>query len=107
MPADVVEHRRERSAALFNNRYFVDVVTAIGQLVGDTGDLVTTRQVASATGLADSLVRPVMLRLEAARLMTRLPRIGSTRGPQYFAIRSGDTWAHMAALVRDVSTATS
>ena len=65
------EASRERSSAIFGNRYFVDVVLAVDHLSGDDRARVTMRMVASETTISDSLVRQVMERLHDAGLVSR------------------------------------
>lgn len=80
------ETRRELSSAVFNNRYFGDVAAGILEDTRPSTALVTTRQLASATGLADSVVRSVLLRLVDAGVLSKLPRTGSGRSPQYYQV---------------------
>lgn len=87
------EASRERSSAIFGNRYFVDVVLAVDQLSGASDAPVTTRMVASETTLSDSLVRQVMQRLRDADLIAEPPRTGGTRSPRYFQVRRGSLWS--------------
>ena len=86
------EASRERSSAIFGNRYFVDVVLAVNRLTGDDAR-VTMRMVASATTISDSLVRQVMERLHLAGLVTEQPRTGGPRSTRYFQVRRGPLWA--------------
>jgi hypothetical protein len=92
---------RDCSAALFGNRCVVDVVLAIRQLAPTAETFVTTRMVASKTTLGDSLVRPVMLRLESAGILARLPRSGGPRSMLHYQVRQGPLWE---ALVRTCAT---
>jgi hypothetical protein len=93
-----VEARRDRSAALFNNRYFGDVARTILEITDDGSDMVTARKIASSTGLSDSLVRPVLLRLVAAGALAKLDKTGSDRGAQYYLVRDPDTLRSIVAL---------
>jgi hypothetical protein len=93
---------RDRSAAVFGNRCLVDVVLAIRQLAPAAEIFVTTRLVASETGLGDSHVRPVMLRLESAGLVTRLPRSGGPRGMLYYQVRHGPLWEALVTVCATV-----
>lgn len=86
------ESSRERSSAIFGNRYFVDVVLAVDQLSSANSAPVTMRMVASETTLSDSLVRQVMQRLRDADLIAEPPRTGGTRSPRYFEVRRGPLW---------------
>ena len=85
---------RERSAAIFGNRSFADVVMTLDRLTGQ-GDVVTTRKVASETAISDSVVRSVMLRLSAGGLITAQERVGGTRGTQPFQVHRGRLWASL------------
>jgi hypothetical protein len=80
-----------RSAALFNNSHLADVVLAIGDLAPTPSAFVTTRAVAARLRISDSVVRPVMLRLEATQLLTRLPRLGP-RAEQHYQRADTPTW---------------
>lgn len=94
-----VEARRNKSAALFNNRHFAECaqhLLALSQPSSEEGEVfVTVRQVAAASQLADSLVRPVVLRLVDAGVLERLPRMGGGRSPQYYRVLDAAllTWA--------------
>jgi hypothetical protein len=98
---------RDRSAALFGNRFVVDVVLAIRELAPTAESFVTTRMVASKTMLGDSLVRPVMLRLASAGLLARLPRRGGPRSMLHYQIRHGPLWEALGmtcATIREDTT---
>jgi hypothetical protein len=97
MQADEQGASRDRSAALFGNRFFADVVVAVERLSGPDDALVTTRRVASATALSDSLVRPVMLRLRTAGLITDLPREGGSRSTLHYQVQRGPIWEGVLA----------
>ncbi|HRY11409.1 MAG TPA: hypothetical protein P5544_15690 [Candidatus Nanopelagicales bacterium] len=90
--------RSARSFALFNNRHMADIARHALELA-DAGDgLFTTRLVAASTGLADSVVRPVMLRLVDAEILTRLPRLSTGRSAQYFSVVDAEALALVASL---------
>lgn len=89
------EASRERSSAIFGNRYFVDVVLAVDHLSVDDHARVTMRMVASETTISDSLVRQVIERLHLAGLVTEQPRTGGRRSPRYFQVRRGPLWASL------------
>lgn len=91
------EPSRERSSAIFGNRYFVDVVLAMDQLSSTDDAPVTTRMVASETTLSDSLVRQVMQRLRDAGLIAEHPRTGGRRSPRYFRVHRGPLWTGVLA----------
>ncbi len=86
------ETRRARSAALFGNRYVAEVIAAIEVLAPTQEGVVTTRMVASKTQLSDSLVRPVMLRLEVVGLLAREERSGGPRSELRFRVRDQTLW---------------
>jgi|SRR6266536_1575557 len=98
MPFDSSEARRELSAALFGNRATVAVLVAIEQLTREEEGFVTTRMVASATELGDSVVRPVMLRLHAAGVLYALPRAGGPRSTRYYQVQRDDLWDALVAM---------
>lgn len=91
--ADERAASQERSAAIFGNRYFADVVLAVDRLSATCDAFVTTRMVASETGLGDSLVRPVMRRLDAAGLIAALPRTGGPRSMLNYQVMRGALWS--------------
>ena len=82
------EARAARSAALFNNSHFAEVAARVADLSRAHGGMVTTRMVASVSGLADSIVRPVLLRLVDAGVLGKLPRAGSGRSPQFYSVQA-------------------
>lgn len=81
-----VDARQARSGALFNNRHFADVAGAALAIGRSRSDMLTVRMIASSTGLADSVVRPILLRLVEAHVLGKLPRAGAARGAQYYRI---------------------
>jgi hypothetical protein len=90
--------RAELSAALFNNRHLVAVVGAIAEVRGDKG--FTTRRIAVATTLPDSLVRPVIARLLAAGMLEEIHRMPGSRGAKYFHAAKKAPWTELKALCR-------
>jgi hypothetical protein len=64
-----LETLRARSSAVFGNRYMAEVVGSVVRLAPSAGSAVTIRMLAMDTGLADSLVRPVIKRLVDADLL--------------------------------------
>jgi hypothetical protein len=64
---------RERSSAVFSNRYFVEVVAGIADQAPTTHDQLTVRMLAAHTGLTDSLVKLVVTRLVNAELQSQPP----------------------------------
>jgi hypothetical protein len=83
---------QERSAAIFGNRHFAEVVLAVDRLSATDDAFVTTRMIASETTLGDSLVRPVMRRLDAAGLLAALPRTGGLRSTLNYQVMRGALW---------------
>jgi hypothetical protein len=84
--ASDLEARRARSTALFNNRHFAECAAHLLQVSGLGAEFVTVRKIAATSGLADSVVRPIILRLTDAGALERLPRLGGTRSPQYYRL---------------------
>lgn len=64
--SEAADDRRPVSAAIFGNRAVADVICKITDLTRTGNPTVTTRMVARHAGLSDSIVRPVMLRLQSA-----------------------------------------
>ena len=93
MRADEYAASQERSAAIFGNRYFAEVVLAVDRLSATGDAFVTTRMVASETALGDSLVRPVMRRLDVAGLIAALPRTGGPRSTLNYQVMCGALWS--------------
>lgn len=94
---------REQCQALFNNLAFADVVVTANRLMDQASDsTVTTRRVASALGLSDSVVRPVMVRLVAAHMLDELPKVGPTNGPRLFHRRNDDRWTALCGVISAV-----
>lgn len=100
------ESLRSRSAAVFGNRYLVEVVAAAVASASGPEDVLTVRMLAQRAGLADSVVRPVVKRLVEAQLLQPLPQ-ERPRGPNYHRIRRDDgiwdTLAHTCALLQDTN----
>lgn len=83
---------RERSSAVFGNRYFVEVVAGIADQAPTTHDRLTVRMLAAHTGLTDSLVKLVVTRLVNAELLQSQPP-DRPRGPRYHIVqRAGGRW---------------
>lgn len=86
---------------MFNNRYLVAVVEAIGD--HEQAEF-TTRQIAQQCGLADSLVRAVMLRLVAAGLVVEHTRRGGVRGERPYRVRTDAGWELLVPLCRRLAS---
>lgn len=97
------EARRRLSSSLFNNMYFADVVLQIATLAPTRGGFVTTRKLAAACGLGDSVVRTVVVRLEAAKMLRRLPRMSGPRSEQNFSLPTSNKWDNLVALCRSLA----
>lgn len=95
---------QERSAAIFGNRHFAEVVLAVDRLSATGDAFVTTRMVASETALGDSLVRPVMLRLDTAGLVAALPRTGGPRSMLNYQVMRGSLWGAVVAACGETVT---
>jgi DNA-binding GntR family transcriptional regulator len=100
---DVQEARRRLSAAVFGNRAVADVISAINRLTAQGDPLVTTRTVANAANLGDSVVRPVMLRLDAAGLLQAQPRTSGPRSTLHYQVQRGELWTALHSLVEAFS----
>lgn len=74
------------SAAIFGNRHLATVLATAAAIEAEQA-WTTTRRVASRTGLADSVVRAVLLRLVDAGVVEPIPREGGARSEQFYAIR--------------------
>lgn len=78
---------RASSAAVFGNRYMVEVVTAAVAMAPHANDLLTVRMLAHRADLADSVVRPVVRRLVDAGVFEPHSQ-KRPRGPSYHRISS-------------------
>lgn len=94
------EHR-EISSAVFGNRAMIDVIMSI-QVIEDSRRVLTTRAVAAHTGMADSVVRPVMTRLVSAKMLTAVPKVGGPRSPQYFSINKSPLWIAVLSVCGEI-----
>jgi predicted transcriptional regulator len=89
---------------LFNNCHLVEIVNEIARI--DPRKPFTTRQIAISTSLADSLVRPVMLRLLDSGLIERTTSNATARGrtPNYLRVTSSSGWSELKALCRKLAS---
>ncbi len=100
---------RNLSAAIFGNRYMVDVVAAIARLAASTeDDGITVRMIAKQTAtvpqtqIPDALVKQIVKRLVDADIMVELPRSGS-RAPLYHSLdRTNRSWIALVRLSSEV-----
>jgi len=106
MSAEAVEARQRLSSALFNNSYYADVVLAIAAIASTSDDFVTTRKIAAESRIGDSLVRPVVLRLEAGELLDRLPRMGGRRSEQNYKRSTSEQWLALVKLCQALDAGT-
>jgi len=90
---------RPLSAALFGNEKFAEVVVA---LAGQRG-AATAQQLSKLTRIDHSLVRNVLLRAVAAKIVEPLPRTGGARSEQYYQPSTGELWNATCALARIVA----
>jgi hypothetical protein len=94
------------SASIFGNTHMAVILTDLSQRA-DSDWPITTRRVAVSTGLADSLVRPVLLRLVAAGALDPLPKTEGLRSQQFFDRRADLAWWQtLMDLARSVANAT-
>jgi hypothetical protein len=91
---------RVRSAALFGNETFVEVVLALA----DERGAATAQQLSRATGIDHSMVRSVLLRAVAAGIVQTLPRAGGSRSAQYYQPANTSLWNASLELARVVAT---
>lgn len=89
---------RPLSAALFGNEKFAEVVVALG---GQRG-AATAQQLSKLTRIDHSMVRNVLLRAVAAKIVDHLPRTGGSRSKQYYQPSPGDLWEATFVLARIV-----
>ncbi|HWL36029.1 MAG TPA: hypothetical protein VNQ77_07525 [Frankiaceae bacterium] len=90
------------SAAIFGNRHLANVLATAAAIEAEH-ELVTTRRVASRTGLADSVVRAVLLRLVDAGVVEPTLREGGARGQQFYAIKATDLARSIVAAAQVVA----
>lgn len=94
------ETLRDRSYAVFGNRYVAEVVTAIEEDTTGAHSQVTVRMIATRAGLTDGVVQLVTKRLVNAELLHRLPQ-DRPRGPAYHEVqRSGGRWVALVDFCR-------
>lgn len=92
------ETLRNRSYAVFGNRYVAEVVTAIAEETGYASPQVTVRMIAARAGLTDSLVKLVTQRLVNAEVLRRLPQ-DRPRAPAFHEVQqSGGRWSALVDL---------
>ncbi|WP_158853016.1 hypothetical protein [Saccharothrix deserti] len=94
------EALRDRSYAIFGNRYVAEVVTAIAEETAGAGSRVTVRMIASRARLNDSLVQLVTKRLVNAELLQRLPQDRPRAAAYHEVQRSGGRWQALVDLCR-------
>ena len=105
--SDSFETARLARYAMFNNMAFSDVVVTADRLLANAVDgTVTTRQIAAALGIGDSVVRPVMERLVGAGMLDELPRTGVSNGRRLFHRRNEGRWTPMLALIQATGATT-
>lgn len=92
MQMEAADDRRSLSAAIFGNRAAADVIRAIVELTRSENRGITTRMVARQAGLGDSVVRPVMLRLQSAGTLAARPRDNGPRSALHYEVQPGDVW---------------
>jgi hypothetical protein len=92
------ETLRDRSYAVFGNRYVAEVVTAIAEETAGARSQVTVRMIASRARLHDSLVQLVTKRLGNAELLHRLPQERPRAAAYHEVQRSGGRWQALVDL---------
>jgi hypothetical protein len=91
---------RARSAAIFGNEKFVEVVVALSEQQGAA----TAQQLSRVTGIDHSMVRSVLLRATTAEIVESLPRTGGSRSAQYYQPTDSELWRTTLALALEVQT---
>lgn len=92
-----------RSSAVFGNRHLARVLAAAGAR-HDADDLCTVRRLAVDTGVADSVVRPVVFRLAAAGVLEALPQ-ERTRGERLYVLLDTPLALAVLAAAREIVAA--
>lgn len=93
------------SASIFGNSHMAVILTDLSKRA-DSDWPITTRQVAASTGVADSLVRAILLRLVAAGALTALPKTEGSRGRQFFdRVENLAWWRTLIDLANSVADA--
>jgi ribosomal protein S25 len=93
---------RARSAALFNNSHLVKIVN---EIAAKGRHPFTTRQIATATSLADSVVRQVIRRLLDTGFIEPTSSKPTNRGraPIYLRVSNSPGWSELKSLCRKLS----
>jgi DNA-binding GntR family transcriptional regulator len=99
MHTQAADDRRSLSAAIFGNRAAADVIHAIEDLTRAGNRAVTTRMIARHTGLGDSVVRPVMLRLQSAGTLTAQPRDIGARSALHYEVQATELWDALRGVI--------
>jgi hypothetical protein len=76
---------------------------AINELAPTAANRVTTRMIASNSGLSDSLVRPVVLRLTESGILAPIARTGGPRSTLRYQVLGTDLWAALVGICTLVS----
>jgi GTP-sensing pleiotropic transcriptional regulator CodY len=88
------EKTRRRSAALFNNEKMAEVILALD----DARGAAHAQEISQKTGITHSLVRDVLVRLLTAGVVAALPRVGGSRGTQYYQPQDEELWRRLVSL---------
>lgn len=90
---------RQVSASVFGNDKWIEVVRSLEELSGTP----LAQEIARRSDVNHDLVTKVLVRLEAAQLVKRLPRIGGRRGPVPWEVQRGGAWQAMVALCDELA----
>ena len=94
-----IEETRRRSAALFNNEKMTEVLLALDAEHGAAH----AQEISRRTGISHSLVRDVLVRLVAANVLRPLPKVGGSRGTQYYEPTDSELWRRLVEVASYVS----
>jgi ribosomal protein S25 len=94
---------RARSATIFNNDKFVEVVLALER---ERPAVVTAQQLAHAIGINHDLVTKVLRRLHEEELVKQRDRIGGRRGALPYEVQDGEEWQALVGLARALAVQT-
>jgi len=86
-----VDETRRRSAALFNNEKMAEVILSLHAEHGAAH----AQEISRRTSISHSLVRDVLVRLAAAGVLTALPKLGGSRGAQYYEPSDRELWQRL------------
>lgn len=90
---------RRRSADVFGNDKWIEVVGALNEMSGTP----IAQEIARRLGINHDLVMKVLTRLESGQMVKRLPRSGGRRGPVPWEVQPSPIWHAMVDLCRKLA----